>query len=409
MNNKQHHIGFIENLFFFSLLLKMYSSMRLFFMWRFPVTFIGYLLIFSSILYIVHSRQSKLGQKKLGVIVFLFVTILYELLVAYNLTLPIFVVLFSSFLGISTLILTTLEEKKYFLRLVTKITAGFITISIIGWIPFLLGIQMPHYFSDTSIFYQHQVYHFFIVGAGFEDSIFPRFMSYFLEPGHMSTTASFLLFANKFNMRRWENWIFLIAVLLSLSLAGYGLLLGGMSLYFIFQMKRHLLFFLIYVIFISLITVFIMNYNKGNNAVNNLIVERLEFENGEMSGNNRFSQFFEYRYKNFLKTDDRFWGIRKDVFTDNEEKNWTIGSAGWKRFILTHGYIGVGLVLLLYIAIFAFYRSKMSLGFFIIAIVANCIRDYPLSDLWLCIYIIAMFGFYYNEVNVKRRKKEFVI
>lgn len=391
-------LDIVTKIFVFSVILKMFLSFRIYITWMIPDTLVNVIFICSS-LFFIFSNRLILNKRNLGLAGIFFILQLYQFLFAYDINFPIAISLSSSLLGGLVLILSDNNVKKYFLSVVTNVTAAIIVISLIGWIPHLLGVKMPHYYSDTSAFYKHEVYYLFLDGVDVD--IFPRFRGWFLEPGHLATTCIFLLYANKYDLKRKQNVIFLVGTLLSLSLAGYGLLLGGWLLYFILQSRKGILNAALFALIIGGATVFVKNYNGGNNGVNNLILDRLAVEDGNIVGNNRFSSYFEYRYERYLKTDEKYVGIRKEVYTQDESQNWTIGSAGWKRYILNQGYIGTGLVIFFYLMFFLKYKSSQGFGFFILTLVANAIRDYPLSEYWLYIYILVIINFYMSAIDIR--------
>ena len=95
--------------------------------------------------------------------------------------------------------------------------------------------------------------------------------------------ASMLLFLNGVSLRKWQNIVFLIATILSLSLAAYGLLVGGIVLYLITKSKRGYLKIIPYIVGLAGLVVFFTEYNGGDNPVNEKILSRLVFEDGEIA------------------------------------------------------------------------------------------------------------------------------
>ena len=118
-------------------------------------------------------------------------------------------------------------------------------ISLVGWILYLMGTPLPHYYSPTTDFYSHEVFYFFRMGANtlITDStsiidMLPRFCGLFLEPGHIGSTACLMLYVNQFNFQKRSNFIYLFSILLSLSLAAYCLLFIGMILFYYLRGKN---------------------------------------------------------------------------------------------------------------------------------------------------------------------------
>lgn len=85
----------------------------------------------------------------------------------------------------------------------------------------------------------------------------------------------------------------LLGVLFSLSLAAYGLLIGGVALYIFYNTKRGMIYVTVFSLFIAVVWIISINYNSGENYLNKRIFERLIFEDGEMMGANRTTDFFK--------------------------------------------------------------------------------------------------------------------
>lgn len=74
----------------------------------------------------------------------------------------------------------------------------------------------------------------------------------------------------------------------------------------------------------------------------------------------------------------------------NANQNITIGCAGYKRYFFIRGVLGTVLLLLFLVAYYWNYRSIWTLGFLIVFIVGNLIRDYPLKPIWLYLFILSL-------------------
>lgn len=77
-----------------------------------------------------------------------------------------------------------------------------VAIALIGWILFLAGLPMPHYTDTSDPFYIHTIYFLFNLNGYPETQIIPRFAGQFLEPGHCGTMCIFILYIEKFNLRK---------------------------------------------------------------------------------------------------------------------------------------------------------------------------------------------------------------
>ena len=102
------------------------------------------------------------------------------------------------------------------------------------------------------------------------------------------------------------------------------------------------------VISVALIVTF--TYNNGNNLVHDLILLRMEIEDGEMAGDNRISNNFEGDYENFISS--------SDVLLGREMDNSEFGNAGYRVFFYEHGIVGVVLVWLFYVVSLMYTPNK---------------------------------------------------
>ena len=81
------------------------------------------------------------------------------------------------------------------------------------------------------------------------------------------------------------------------------------------------------------------------------------------------------------------------------------GCAGIKRYIYTRGIIGTIIMLLLLISLLYADYSSLGLGFLILFVIANMIRDYPQKELWLYIYCTVLPYLKYRSNNCVCRQK----
>ena len=88
-----------------------------------------------------------------------------------------------------------------------------IAISLFFWILFLVGFPLLHGLLSSDRVYTFDNYYFFIRGTYFSEGVFPRFCSIFLEPGYVGCFSSFMLFLNKYDLHKWKNIVYLVAVI----------------------------------------------------------------------------------------------------------------------------------------------------------------------------------------------------
>ena len=208
-----------------------------------------------------------------------------------------------------------------------------------------------------------------------------RFTSIFLEPGYMGTLVSFMLYANSYNFKKWYNIVLLVALFFSFSLAGYVVTFVGYILYCVSIKKNisHLLGFGFLMVIIFLAS---QEYNNGNNMINELIVERLEFDEDKgIKGNDRFKGDTDWIYEKSIRTGSFLFG-------DPTVKNLT--GAGYKVFLVNRGIITAFLYFVFYynIAICSKRKKFYSKSFLFIIFLTFLQAAYPSSYSWIIPYLL---------------------
>lgn len=216
-----------------------------------------------------------------------------------------------------------------------------------------------------------------------------RFNAFFLEPGHQAIVSFFILMANKLDIKKNIYTItLLVAILLSVSLAGYILLAIGLVCLKFSNIKKLLqVAAMLGVIFIG-----VQIWNGGDNVINEKIISRLSYdENKGISGNNRFFESTDYLFDVMIRDGYLLTGMREKA---NEDE---IGGAGYKIFILQNGLIAAVLV-------FAFYYSlippnanrQYALSFLFIIFLCFLQRAYPGWYSWLLPFTLGV------GINIKK-------
>lgn len=383
-----------KSLFFITGLLVMYNSMQLYITWFIPLSFTMILTLLSSWLYMAYGKFLVTKKRFVASVLITFVFI-YEGLMVYPIGVVSSLYLFSRLWFIILLIFSITDNLNCFLKLIINATALLIMLSLVFWVFFLIGIPLPHYSTVTNDYYNHTVYYFFLLN-GDENQLVPRFAGLFLEPGHLGSTASMLLFLNGMTMRKWQNVVFLVATILSLSLAAYGLLIGSIALHIMVKTRGGYLKIIPYIIALVAIAVFFMEYKGGDNPVNQKILMRLVFEDGQMSGSNRTSGIFDRQYEKYLGTYDTILGMGRSARENTSTTGTLFGTASWKRYFFIHGYIGSALLLIFLFYYLYIFRSKSGFAFLLIYLICNMIRDYPIDELWLYLVLTALPSYRYG-------------
>lgn len=372
--------------FLITILLVMYNSMQLYITWFLPQTVLIFISFLSLIFYLQYNKL-YVTKKRLCSTILISLALLYEGVTIYPVSFLSWIQLLSRIILVSVLIFSQFHFLSRALKFIIRVTAILILVSLIFWVMYLIGIQLPHYSVVTNNYYDHSVYYFFLLNNG---SVIPRFAGLFLEPGHVGSTACLLFFLNNVTLKKWENIVFLIAIFLSLSLAAYGLLVGCIGLHLLIKSKKACLKLVPYLVVLLLTSIFFSNYNDGDNPINEKILMRLVFEDGKMAGNNRTSQAFDYAYDRYLKSDRVFTGMGRDVMVSGSKVGVLHGTASWKKYFFLRGYIGCTLLLTFLFYYLYSYPTKQGFAFLIIYLVCNMIRDYPLDELWLYLMVISL-------------------
>lgn len=263
------------------------------------------------------------------------------------------------------------KEVKAFCDLLSKIMGGFLVISMFFFLLYLFGFPLPSRDADFNNLYSYTNYYFFLLDDRNLFTIIPRFHSVFLEPGHMGTMTVMLLFTQIGKWKRWYNIALIIATLISFSLAAYGLFVGLVFLSLWIRGKHFIKKAIIAVGLFAAVTIGSFFYNNGDNLLYNLIMVRLEMNDGEMVGNNRVSDSFLADYENLIKS--------SDILIGRDRNTEIFGNSGYRVFIYDYGLIGVFLLLILYVVSFYNPQSlKAMTAVFIIGGLNFIIRGNPL-------------------------------
>lgn len=215
-----------------------------------------------------------------------------------------------------------------------------------------------------------------------------RFNGPFLEPGHLGMMGAFLLFVNKFDFSRKGMFFILLAVLLSLSLAGYVLLVIGYFMILFYNNKIRLKHLIVYSLLLLVAYNIGIYYNDGNNLVNELIISRLQSDDEKgFAGNNRVFGMMEIYYLGLFSDIKLFlYGYSRDVMEWLAETG-SRGS-GYMVYMCWYGFVGVILSFILYLIVF--FKSKVRLFAFLALMFVLLMfwqRCYPNWTSWIICYL----------------------
>lgn len=288
------------------------------------------------------------------------------------------------------LMLINLKPQKQveLLFFISKALAIALLISFVAWLASFFGFILPHSTEYLDLDYTYGVIseNYFLYrntislgasGAEIVQDVF-RFNGFFLEPGHTGTIVAFFLMANKYDFSKWYNKILLGILLASLSAAAYVLALLGYVFMIVIKKSDLKILFYFFLIIIAIYTV--INYNGGDNVINQNIMEKLFDSDRGLQG--RFTDDVSIAYNKLWYDGEYLFGASKSVNVFH--------SAGYKVFIIQQGLFGMFLVVMAYFFIQKSFATKFGLCFFIFAIVSFLQRVYFSWDAFLDPYILGL-------------------
>lgn len=372
------------------LILIMFQSSYVSFFWygRGPSFFALY-----SFFFICRIPFYRFSLNKYFCLSFLCITLCYITTLIHSNSIIDFASCFYKIVFIFLVLQISESEKEYTIKWITNIFAVLIGIGlIIFFLVNYLNINLPHSiikYPDTLSSYADFNNYFFVLISN-QDIIVHRFQSIFSEPGHLGMICSFILYLNKFNLKRINIILILLGLIMSLSLAAYLLLIIGIILFRISKSKNIMKMFLQGIVTLSIfisIGFFIATYYK-NTLIYELIIERLEYDDDKgIVGNNRNSDYFEYYYdSHFYKNENWLLGIGNEKMA---KANIIGKSSSYKFFIVKSGILSIILLFLFYLSIACKEKSWYIFGFLLLYLASFLQRPYALWEIEFILFICA--------------------
>lgn len=262
----------------------------------------------------------------------------------------------------------------YLISFITKYLAIFISISLFFYIIFLLvPMQLPMYYPPNGMYpngFANQFINIII-------TIIPhyyRFQSVFIEPGHMVMGIYPLIFLNRYNIKNIYVIILIIAVILSLSLAGFIYFILGPIILTIFQgkLKTIIISFLLSVI--CIIGIYIYSENNPDSILTLAIVNRLEYspEDNSIAGDNRVTGNIKVVYEKVIKSDDIWFGTSKYDYIAEEG-----GNNGYKIILVRWGIFQLFMISISFLSIALYSNNKIVLAYVLLLLLMISQNYYP--------------------------------
>jgi len=333
----------VNCLFYAAVLLAFFGSMRVWFL--LPLT--SYYPVIASFLaigavIISNSMEKNLFTNKN----FLFPILSYLILALYQAIVNesnINAYITALFNTIIFYIIFTCDKTRHF-RISTVIskTLGWILLfSISAFFLYIIGFPLPYSnLTYNEDFYSFSNYYFFLLDDRSLFAIIPRFQSIFLEPTYLGSTTALLLQTQRGHWKKWYNVLMIIGLLISFSLAGYAYFTAIIFLNLWTDGKKIVKKALICIAVIAMTIGGSFVYNNGDNLLHNLIILRLEIDDGELAGNNRVSEGFDAEYEGYLESSDIIFGRDYDTRF--------FGDSGYKVYLFDYGIAGVILLFIFY-------------------------------------------------------------
>lgn len=394
-------------LFYLGILMAFYGTLDPWFMWviyRYYVLFSFLPIAVSLLLFRNISNPLYCRKDYIYPIATCSLLLLVMTLIAGKNINGIFMVFFSSIIYFSLFRLDIRELYRLGDFLSTSL-ACLLSISIPFYILYLVGFPLPHYHtSPEGLEYAYENYYFFLLDDRFNFEIIPRFHSVFLEPSHLGMACIALLFCQ---IGKWSTWrcrILFLALFMTFSLAAYICLIPMLFLSAWMKGKAVVGKIIMLASFCIAIVVGSIFYNKGDNMINQLIVQRLTYnKNGELEGDNRTTDLFTREYEKLSDSSDILFGKGSE-----EMHKFGFGNSGYRVFIYTNGLISIFFLIIFF---YAFMRTsknrRAKIALLIIQGMSFIAHGMPLKFyFFIPLYILTFSDVYPNKLQLATNEQD---
>lgn len=284
------------------------------------------------------------------------------------------------------------EYKEFVLKNITRWYSLLMIVSIIIY-AIVHVISLPSFgtmvFSEEASYGSFQNYIFYVKENVYNEG-FPRFGGPFLEPGYVGMMGAFLLFSNRFDFKNKTLWPIALSIFLSLSLAGWVLVVIGYALLAYYEGRAGRGRILWFIFLLAIVFILGKVYNGGNNIINNEILSRFEYDEEKgFSGNNRNTLTMSLYYLEMWSDPNiLIHGYPESAFDGLSE--WELIGAGYVKFMVLHGLLGLLYAFSFYI-LSIFYAKDKKYAIFYLMFVAFSFwqRSYCMWFSWIICYYYA--------------------
>lgn len=356
-----------------------FLQLQPYFVWNNNVIRFSYIIIlFMLCYYLIISKSFKIQNKNLALLLFAIFIITYInydgfkiVIVNLILTIPLFVYI----------IMSTEDKKKiyYYFSFIFAIT---LLPSIIIYILHLFNINFNGVYLEPLNPLKAEAGMYYKKFFGAVTLVNPhspmtgklyRLCGMFDEPGVVGTISALILAGNRYKIKKnYINILLFIGGILSFSLFFYIITLVYYFIDGILEKKHKNI--IIGLILLSVLSIFSMGVIK-NDFVNNTIIKRMSIKDGKLQGDNRTTDYFEAKFKEFLGS-----GLNTVMFgmgrgTSHNDKLLE-ASASWKKVVYDRGFLGLGMIIL-FLIIITFMFNKTKSGFILLLIIIVSIYQRP--------------------------------
>lgn len=388
------------------------TSMNIWFSWNINKKYIN-LFIGIIVLFIILKRRIKFDRNKRNNIAFILLSIsyliygfAYEKLSGFLAGVALIPVFYA-------IIYSENRDKEFYLKHITTwFTILLIPSLALYWLTLFVPIPPVGTVRIESDILAYLPYDNYIILVNSPFYMF-RFTGPFLEPGHLGMMIMFLIFANRCNFNKWQVKILLFIGLFTLSLAAYVLFIVAYAFTKLVQNKLSLKVLIGCFLVIFAFYTIAVNYNNGQNYVNEKIIERLQFDSERgFSGNNRITMDIEYYYDRMFKDTQYLWNGYDTKFISQLAEEGARGT-GYTMYMVKYGLLGIIITSLFYV----YYtltskKKKFAVFFFLFVCCAFWQRCYPFWSSWVMCFVwgISVFEFYGQELptakTISKLKRE---
>lgn len=394
-------------LFYAGILIAFYGTLNPWFLWPIAryVNFLAAVPVGASLLFSSHIRENIFTRNDYALP--LLTCFLLQLVTALTSGKNFFGLIVILFIMMVFLSLLRLDRKEILPLgdMLAKSMACLLAVSIPFYLLYLLGFNLPHsHVAPTEWDYSYENYRFFLVDDRAIYDLIPRFHSVFLEPSHLGMACIGLLYCQ---IGRWNTWrcrIIFLALLLSFSLAAYICLVALVFSAAWMKGKAVVGKLILLGTLFTTIVVGSIFYNKGDNLVNVLIVQRMSVSSdGKFEGDNRTSTVFTKEYEKMADSGEIFLGKGMEAMA----RFGSFGNSGYRVYLYTYGLVSVFFVLLFF---FAFFRTsdnfRAKVSFSIISLLSFVAHGIPTKFYWFIPLYILVFSDVYPTTRKAIAKKD---